>query len=528
MRRAFCILFFMIFTLLIVGCSNNATEKDNEKDNNQQQDNKNDQIENSQGTVSYTDVQKSIIDGLKEHTVGDYISFGQYEQDGDDSNGTEKIEWKILDKNDDGILLISRYGLDAIPYDEMHKDSIWSICTLRIWLNRNFFESAFSKDEQSLIKTVANTNDYCNDDLTGYQQYSFGDDTRDRVFILDVVEASRYFSSDSERICEATPYAILRCAETNDDNQCYWWLRTGTNPHGRSSSIESDGIINLKGISIGWEGACVRPAVWVSLGDGRSTVNRLTPTPVPKSDTVEYLSKIQTAEIGDNIILGHFEQTDDIYVFDDNGFYIGAEEPIEWTVIAKEDNKLLVISKYGLLDGFDYNTDGLTELKWEKSYLREWLNGEFFYRSFDNAERKLICTTKVPAERNPDYNFDPGEDTEDKVFLLSISEVEKYLPDPESRKVYTTDFVSDQYGYISRSDEKYFSWFLRTPGNGTTTFTPRDSFLEYEFCYLSSVDWDGNINTAGNLFRFSAGIIEARNMFESITVIRPAMWIEIP
>ena len=45
--------------------------------------------------------------------VGDMIEFGSYEQDNNEANGTEPIEWRVLDVSDGNPLLISVYGLDT-------------------------------------------------------------------------------------------------------------------------------------------------------------------------------------------------------------------------------------------------------------------------------------------------------------------------------------------------------------------------------------------------------------------------------
>ena len=50
--------------------------------------------------------------------VGDIITFGHCEQDNDTTNGKEPIEWRVLDKNDEGqLLVISEKVLDAKPYN---------------------------------------------------------------------------------------------------------------------------------------------------------------------------------------------------------------------------------------------------------------------------------------------------------------------------------------------------------------------------------------------------------------------------
>ena len=47
-----------------------------------------------------------------QYRIGDVITFGKYEQDNKTSNGKEDIEWIILDRQGDKVLLISRMALD--------------------------------------------------------------------------------------------------------------------------------------------------------------------------------------------------------------------------------------------------------------------------------------------------------------------------------------------------------------------------------------------------------------------------------
>ena len=51
----------------------------------------------------------------KRFKVGDIITFGEYEQDGNIINGKEPIEWIVADSNDGNYLLVSRYILDCKP-----------------------------------------------------------------------------------------------------------------------------------------------------------------------------------------------------------------------------------------------------------------------------------------------------------------------------------------------------------------------------------------------------------------------------
>ena len=83
--------------------------------------------------------------------VGNIVRYGHYEQDNDLNNGKEEIEWVVLAVLDRKSLLISKYGLDARPYNLSFKAIKWETCSLRRWLNNDFFKTAFTLKEQSAI-----------------------------------------------------------------------------------------------------------------------------------------------------------------------------------------------------------------------------------------------------------------------------------------------------------------------------------------------------------------------------------------
>ena len=71
------------------------------------------------------------MDALRTAEVGSYIYFGEYEQDNEISTGKEAIEWLVLDKQEDKMLVISRYGLDCQPYHTEYEEITWETCSLR-------------------------------------------------------------------------------------------------------------------------------------------------------------------------------------------------------------------------------------------------------------------------------------------------------------------------------------------------------------------------------------------------------------
>ena len=162
--------------------------------------------------------------------------------------------------------------------------------------------------------------------------------------------------------------------------------------------------------------------------------------------------KWKTAKVGDYVIFGSYEQ--------DNRTYNGKED-VEWLVLAKEGDKALVISRYGL-DCQQYNTS-YTSVKWETCSLRTWLNGTFINNAFSSDEKAMIQSTTVTADKNPSYNTSPGNDTTDKVFLLSITEVNKYFGTDSARQCKGTDYCYAQGAKRASNDNCW--WWLRSPGD---------------------------------------------------------------
>ncbi len=106
-----------------------------------------------------TNVIVTKITDEKNAKVGDIVTFGRYEQDNNTSNGKEPIEWQVLAKEDNKILVISKYALDGKRYNETDTSVTWETCTLRKWLDSDFKNAAFNATEKSQIPRVTVTAD---------------------------------------------------------------------------------------------------------------------------------------------------------------------------------------------------------------------------------------------------------------------------------------------------------------------------------------------------------------------------------
>lgn len=195
----------------------------------------------------------------------DYIKFGSYYQD----NNSKKtpIEWLVLEKKEDELLLISRYGLDCRLYHHEYVDMTWEKCDLRKWLNNDFLNEAFTSEERKKIKvsSLINNDD---DNASKYIVTKGGNATQDRVFCLSRSEARNYFKDDKARRCKATKYAASKnyCWVESDASSTgygcsYWWLRSSGPANQRAASCVGSGGFWASTCLILIDGVTVRPSL---------------------------------------------------------------------------------------------------------------------------------------------------------------------------------------------------------------------------------------------------------------------------
>ena len=200
---------------------------------------------------------------------------------------------------------------------------------------------------------------------------------------------------------------------------------------------------------------------------------------------VQYkVAKLKTAKYGEYVVFGSYEQ--------DNNTSNGKED-IEWQVLTTKEDKVLVISRYAL-ECKEYH-NSWAHVTWETCSLRKWMNETFINNAFSAEEKDMIQSTTVTADKNPSSSDSSGNNTIDKVFLLSITEVTHYLLSNDSRKCAPTNYANAQREKKSDS----CIWWLRLPG-------------KYLF-RASNVAYSGYVDEYGN------------EVDDSDVMVRPAMWI---
>ena len=201
------------------------------------------------------------------------------------------------------------------------------------------------------------------------------------------------------------------------------------------------------------------------------------------------VEKLKVAKVGDYVFFGAYEQ--------DNNTSNG-KEYIEWLVLEVKDGKALVISKYAL-DCKQYNTRN-TYVTWETCTLRKWLNNDFINLAFTVDEKDMIPTVTVSADANPEYSTDPGKATQDQVFLLSITEANKYFRSDSARQCEPTAYAVANGAYVNSSNGTCW-WWLRSPGERRTL--------------AALVNLGGGVREDGN------------SVISDDRAVRPALWIDL-
>lgn len=219
----------------------------------------------------------------------------------------------------------------------------------------------------------------------------------------------------------------------------------------------------------------------------------------------------------DVVTLGTYEQDNNT----DNG-----KEPIEWIVLERDGNKALVISRY-VLDAVPF-VKGFGSAGWEKSSIRTWLN-KTFMDCFTDSEKSKILESFVPSKEQTTITDEAGNvitpdvpGTNDRVFLLSDFEVNKYLTDDadtwgDEAYAQATAYAAakgvwvltqERYAVLGYTEETVSKkmigsgwWWLRSPG--------------LDAAKTQDVDTQGNIRVNGH------------DNGESHDGIRPAMWITV-
>ena len=195
-------------------------------------------------------------------------------------------------------------------------------------------------------------------------------------------------------------------------------------------------------------------------------------------------------EVGDSVYFGSYEIDGDVY---------DGKETLEWTVLDITEERMLLLCDY-CIDALPYDSYG-DDITWAESEIREWLNNDFVDTAFNGDPYGFLWY--IYNSTSDGYTkADGGDNTNDGVFLLSINEVKKYLPDMKSRRATVTEYAKQQGA--SCGENNYGRWWLRSPG-----------FSQDTAAYIEGGMLSGLIMRVGEA-------VECNSI-----CVRPAIWINI-
>ena len=467
-------------------------------------------------------------------TTWDCIWFGNYWQE--DTNGDGKVDkndkktpikWRVLSVEGDDAFLMADKNLDCQRYNDTDTDVTWETCTMRSWLNgygaesnrdgkdysgNNFLNNAFSVEEQSAIKTT----NVVNHDNPEYGTEG-GNDTTDKVYLLSLDEVKNlsygfgsHNSTSATRVAVNTAYTAgggeIRSEYMNSAGKVdYWWLRSSGHYSSYASCVDDYGDVLADGYRVYDDDNGVRPALHLNLkasSDAVSVSGWSYAGTVPSDDVAEW----------DCIWFGNYWQEDTNG--DGKADKNDKKTPIKWRVLSVDGDDVFLMADKNL-DCQRYN-DTYTDVTWETCTMRSWLNGygaesnrdgkdysgnNFLNNAFSVEEQSAIKTTNVVNHDNPEYGTEGGNDTTDKVYLLSLDEVKNLSYGFGSHNSTSATRVAVNTAYTAGGGEiesEYMSsagkvdyWWLRSSGDGSYVASCVD---DLGYVYAGGRDVDNRYN----------------------------------
>lgn len=131
------------------------------------------------------------------------------------------------------------------------------------------------------------------------------------------------------------------------------------------------------------------------------------------------------------------------------------------------------------------------KITWENCSLRKYLNSDFLYKHFNEEEKNKILLTDVIND-NSKYKIKGGNNTKDKIFLLSRDEAKNYFSSKEMRVTCATSYAKSVNNELSvNSDNGNSCFWLRSPGNflSSAAYVNSDGSVQGSGCCVDYHDY---------------------------------------
>lgn len=183
----------------------------------------------------------------RKYSVGSIIEFGHLEQNNNAADGAEPVEWIILYREGDYLLMMADKILECKQYNKTWTATNWEQSSVRLYLNSEFL-NGFTNEEKSML-------------LTGMNGVEIG--VEDKVFLFNAEEAGKYCG---EHICSGvTEQGTALGVWTDDAGNAWWWLRDCMNDS--AQLVRNDGSVEKDGYFVNYGHAGIRPVIRISISE---------------------------------------------------------------------------------------------------------------------------------------------------------------------------------------------------------------------------------------------------------------------
>ncbi|MBR4819592.1 MAG: hypothetical protein IKZ74_06015 [Clostridiales bacterium] len=369
--------------------------------------------------------------------LGDTITMGEYQG--------EEIKWEVMHRNfvvgENKVIveLQSTTAIDCLPFDE--EGAYWEDCTLREWLNTDFYDEAFSKSEKKEILD------------TSYSMYTGPSRwLTDKVYISG--EFLRYRLSPQDATCKPSKYAKKKGIHIEDGSCKYWTRDVGIIEYSRGlTDTAGNGFVFCLGTS------------GMDSGHGPNGFFTAEDVGVRPWISVEYEGTFEMKDINpaDRVIMGTYDG-----------------EPITWIVIESEKSGLKLLSKYGLEKmKMDKNSEAT---EFADTDLHEWLNEDFYEEAFSTSEKKLIVANEEDDNVSliGKISMKDGFDRECMNELIIGTGYSKAYCESNKNKVTENDAVDTFWmNYVSEKNQKLSIYMIGRLQQGGTDANQEFSVRPY-------------------------------------------------
>jgi len=161
------------------------------------------------------------------------------------------IDWYVIRVEEDRALLLTAQIVEIRTYHHERADLTWEISDMRAYLNGEFYEDTFADEEKQWIAETEVSNETPADFET-----DCGNDTLDRLFLLNTREIEDYFADNAAR----------KTTDPETGENVSWWLRDPGKLSSKAASyVGKFGTYSNGGFSVTSTDMGVRPAMWVIL-----------------------------------------------------------------------------------------------------------------------------------------------------------------------------------------------------------------------------------------------------------------------